>query len=61
MTLEYIRKMLLGSDLEPDSQNRDLRLFFALSWGLASSPAIFPLLPDQLDGQLSQVSERIGV
>ncbi len=56
MTLERIRNLLLGHEIEPDAHARDLRLFFAMSWGLASSPAICPLLPDQLDGQLSQVS-----
>jgi hypothetical protein len=55
VTLERMRSLLLGNDVEPDTHARDMRLFFAMSWGLASSPAICPLTPDQLDGQLSQV------
>ncbi len=55
MSLEHIRNMLLGHDIEPDAHNRDIRMFFAVSWGLASSPSIRPLVPDQLDSQLSQV------
>ncbi len=55
MSLERIRQLLMGHDIEPDGQNRDIRLFFAVSWGLASSPSICPLMPDELDGQLSQV------
>jgi hypothetical protein len=55
VSLEHIRSLLLGHDIEPDANKRDMRLFFAVSWGLASSPAILPLLPDHLDSQLSQV------
>jgi hypothetical protein len=51
--------MLLGHDIEPDAQTRDLRLFFALSWGLASSPAICALLPDKMDSQLGQVGHPL--
>ena len=55
MSLEHVRSLLLGHDIEPDANRRDMRLFFAVSWGLASSPAITPLLPDNLDSQLSEV------
>ncbi len=61
VTLEHIRKELLGHDLEPDAQNRDLRLFFALSWGISSSPSICPLIPDKLDSQLSQVRQLFAL
>jgi len=55
VSLEHIRQLLLGHEIEPDAKTRDIRLFFAVSWGLASSPSIRPLIPDELDGQLSQV------
>jgi hypothetical protein len=55
VSLEHIRHLLLGHEIEPDAKTRDIRLFFAVSWGLASSPSIRPLIPDELDGQLSQV------
>ena len=58
VSLEHIRKMLQGPEIEPDGLNRDLRLFFAMSWGLVSSPSICPMLPDKLDAQLSQVTPR---
>ena len=58
VSLEHIRKMLQGPEIEPDGLNRDLRLFFAMSWGLVSSPSICPLLPDKLDAQLSQVTPQ---
>jgi hypothetical protein len=56
VSLEHIRQLLLGHEIEPDAKSRDIRLFFAVSWGLVSSPSIRPLIPDELDGQLSQVS-----